>query len=189
MATERIGENDNRNLNANYNDTKKRTRRNKMNRKTVVVLLLLIVILAGAPEAFAKPLYFNALTAVYGDGSCGTCHVNPNGGGPRNSYGTLFENQPNHRADPGAALTAIGSPFSSTTPLLAPTDTMPPATTDVPTVTDTILPSPTDTPVNTATTEATTVTPAGTPTAPGFGIVFSLVGLFAMILLAKRHDK
>jgi hypothetical protein len=149
-----------------------------MNRKTAIILLLLTsVILAGAPEAFARPQYFNALTAVYGsDYSCGTCHVNPNGGGPRNSYGTLFESQPGHRADPGAALTAIGSPSSSTaTPLITPTATTTPA--------------PTDTPVDTATTEVTTVTPSATPAAPGFGIVLSLVGLFAMILLAKRNDK
>jgi hypothetical protein len=148
-----------------------------MNRKIAIVLLLLTsVILAGTPESFARPQYFTVLTAVYGDGSCGTCHVNPNGGGPRNSYGMLFENQPDHVADPGAALAAIGSPFSSTaTPLITPTDTM--------------TPTPTDTPVDTATTEVTTVTPSGTPAAPGFGIVLSLVGLFAMILLAKLHDK
>ena len=147
-----------------------------MNRKTAVILLLLIVILAGAPEAFARRQYFTALTAVYGDGSCVTCHVNPNGGGPRNAYGMLFENQPYHATDPAAALAAIGSPFSSTaTPLITPTDTMTPA--------------PTETPVDTATTEVTTVTATGTPTSPGFGIVLSLVGLFAMILLAKRHDK
>jgi hypothetical protein len=155
-----------------------------MNRKKAVILLLLIVILAGAPQAFARRQYFTALTAVYGDGSCGTCHVNPNGGGPRNSYGTLFENQPYHSTDPAAALTAIGSPFSSTaTPLVTQAATMPPATTDVPTVTDTIPPAPTNTPADTV------VTATGTPAAPGFGIVLSLVGLFAMILLAKRHDK
>ncbi len=161
-----------------------------MNRKTAVILLLLIVILAGAPEAFARRQYFTALTAVYGDGSCGTCHVSPSGGGPRNAYGMLFESQPYHATDPAAALTAIGSPFSSTaTPLLAPTDTTTPTTTDIPTVTDTIPPAPTETPAETATTEVTTVTATGTPAAPGFGIVLSLVGLFAMILLAKRHDK
>jgi hypothetical protein len=160
-----------------------------MKRKTALMLLLLIIILAGTPESFARPQYFTALTAVYGDGSCGTCHLNPKGGGPRNAYGILFENQPYHAADPGAALTAIGPPSSSTaTPLITPGATTP-ATTDVPTVTDTITPAPTVTPVDTATTEVTTVTPSGTPAAPGFGIVLSLVGLFAMILLAKRHDK
>jgi hypothetical protein len=29
---------------------------------------------------------------------------------PRNSYGTLFENQPDHASDPGSALMAIGQP-------------------------------------------------------------------------------
>jgi PGF-CTERM protein len=148
-----------------------------MNRKiAVIVLLLTLVILAGAPESFARPQYFTALTAVYGDGSCGTCHVNPSGGGPRNSYGMLFESQSNHRADPGAALTAIGSPFSSTaTPLITPTDTMTPA--------------PTETPFDTVTPPVTTVTPAGTPATPGFGIVVSLIGLFACALLARRRNK
>ncbi len=162
-----------------------------MDRKTALILLLLTVILAGAPESFARPEYFNALTAVYGsDYSCGTCHVNPNGGGPRNSYGTLFENQPDHAADPGAALTAIGPPSSSTaTPLITPAATTPPATTDVPTVTDTIPSASTETPFETVTPQVTTVTATGTPAAPGFGIVLSIVGLFAMILLAKRHDK
>jgi PGF-CTERM protein len=37
---------------------------------------------------------------------------------PLNSYGTLFENQPNHAADPSAALMVIGQP-----PAAAPADT------------------------------------------------------------------
>jgi PGF-CTERM protein len=37
---------------------------------------------------------------------------------PLNSYGTLFENQPNHATDPSAALIAIGQP-----PASAPADT------------------------------------------------------------------
>jgi PGF-CTERM protein len=195
MAAELIGEN-NRNLDTNYNDTKRRKRRNKMNRKTAVILLLLIVILAGAPEAFARPQYLTNLTDVYGGGTCGTCHViasgmrnssmmfgqnnsngtyvprnssrtpgqrrtngtfgmrNSNRTLPLNSYGTLFENQPDHVTDPGAALMAIGQPPAATA---------------------------TDTPANTV--------PAGTPSAPGFGIVLSLIGLFACVFLARRRNK
>ncbi len=167
-----------------------------MNQKTAVVLLLLTsVILAGAPESFARPQYLTNLTAVYGGGSCGTCHVITSGNGqrdfngtfgqhnssngtferrdpnrtfaargsngtsrqrssnrtlPLNSYGTLFENQPDHATDPGAALMAIGQP-----PAAAPADTA----------------------------------PAGAQAAPGFGFMAALVGLFACALLARRHNK
>jgi len=171
-----------------------------MNGKTVVVLLLLtLVILAGAPESFARPQYLTNLTAVYGGGSCGTCHVIASGGGPRdsngtfgqhnpngtyvprnsnrtvgsrnssrtfesrnsnrtlprNTYGTLFENQPDHAANPGKALIAIGPP-----PTATPEDT----------------------------TADTTRTSMGAA-APGFGFVISLAGLFACALLARRHNK
>ncbi len=168
-----------------------------MNKKAAVVLLFLTsVILAGAPESFARPQYLTNLTAVYGSGSCGTCHVitsngqrdfngtfgqhnfsngtferrdpnrtfaarSPNGTFRQhnsnrtlqlNSYGTLFENQPDHAADPSAALVAIGQP-----PTSAPTDTNVPAT--------------------------------GAQATPGFGFVAALVGLFACALLARRHNK
>jgi PGF-CTERM protein len=169
-----------------------------MNRKMVVVLLLLtLVILVEAPKSFARPQYITNLTAEYGGGSCGTCHVNSGGGMrdsnrtfgqqnpngtyvprnlnrtqgqnrsngtsgmrnsnrtfPLNSYGTLFQNQPDHATDPSAALIAIGQPPAAITG---------------------------DTPADTAVT--------GTKAAPGFGIVLSLVGLFAWALLARRHDK
>ena len=146
--------------------------RKYMNLKTVVVLLLLtIVILAGVPESFARPQYLASLNTVYGNGSCDTCHVKASGGGPRNSYGTLFENQPDYAINASAALIAIGPPPSATA--LTPTATMTPA--------------PTETPAETATTEVTTVT--GTPAAPGFGFAVSMVGLFACAFLARRHSK
>ncbi|MGB8217491.1 MAG: PGF-CTERM sorting domain-containing protein [Candidatus Methanoperedens sp.] len=170
-----------------------------MNRKTIIVLLLLtLVILVGVPESFATPQYQKNLTAVYGTGTCNTCHVMPSGTGmrdsnrtfgqnnsngtyvprntnrtpgqrrsngtygmrnsnrtlPLNSYGTLFANQPDHAADPSAALMAIGQPPAATTPGDTPADT-----------------------------------PAGTPSTPGFGIVLSLVGLIACVLLARRRNK
>lgn len=85
-----------------------------MNSKSVFVLFLLtLVILAGMPESFARPQYLTNLTAVYGGGSCGTCHViTP---GQRNFNGTLFENQPDHAADPSATLAAIGALPAATT--------------------------------------------------------------------------
>ncbi len=67
-----------------------------MNRKTIVVLLLLtLVILVGAQESFALPQYLTNLTAVYGDGSCRTCHVIASGSGMRNSSGMFGQNNSN----------------------------------------------------------------------------------------------
>ncbi len=156
-----------------------------MNRKSVIILLLLAsAILVAVPESFARSQYLTNFTAVYGDGSCGTCHIRPAGGGPRNSYGTLFEEQPNHATDPSAALTAIGPPPALTSNATA-----------TPSVTSTKTPPAvaTETPAETATPEATvtteTPTATGTQAAPGFGIVVSLVGLFACALLARKHNK
>ncbi|VVB95050.1 Uncharacterised protein [uncultured archaeon] len=93
-----------------------------MNGKTFVVLILAIsVILAGAPGSFAYPQYLASLNTVYGDGSCGTCHYKTSGGGPLNSYGMLFEKQPDYDANASAALMAIGPPSTTTaTPSLNP---------------------------------------------------------------------
>ncbi len=44
--------------------------------KTIVGLLLLtLVIFVVTPESFARPQYLTNFSAVYGKGSCGTCHV------------------------------------------------------------------------------------------------------------------
>lgn len=137
-----------------------------MNMKVILIFLLTLVILAGIPTSFAQPQYLASLTKVYGEGSCGTCHVNASSDGPRTSYGTLFENQADHAADPSSALRAIGAP---------------------PTATTTLTPIATLTPTATAAPTVTAVSATATPAAPGFGIVASLVGLFAWALLAKRN--
>jgi len=143
--------------------SEKRTK--DMNRKRVPVLLLFIlVVLAGIPESFARSRYIPGLTAVYGDGSCGTCHVRASGGGPRNSYGTLFENQANHAADPAAALKAIGQPPGSVNPAVT---------------------TATATPAETAAVTTDTVIPA----APVFGITVSLAGLFVCAFLVRMNKK
>jgi hypothetical protein len=145
-----------------------------INRKTLVVLVLLeLVILVGVPESLAHPQYLAPLSEMYGDGSCGTCHVTASGGGPRNSYGTLFENQPNHITDPGAALTTIGRP---------PTATGTPTFTPVPTLTPTATSAET-------TTSAATTTATGNPAASGFGFILFMVGLFTCALLARWRNK
>lgn len=95
-----------------------------MNQKTVLLsVLVIVVLLAGIPESFARQQYFQDLIKVYGDGSCGTCHFRASGGGARNSYGTLFENQANHATDPAAALKAIGAPPTTASSTLTPTAT------------------------------------------------------------------
>ncbi len=92
-----------------------------MKRKYVLSGLMLVIafVLVGAPGAFAYGSFLVAPLTTWG-GSCGTCHVDPNGGGPRTPYGTLFESQANHRTDPAAALTAIGPP-DTTPPTTSPT--------------------------------------------------------------------
>jgi len=121
-----------------------------MNRKTVVVILFLTsVILAGVPASSARPQYLASLGEVYGDGSCGTCHIKASGGGPRNDYGTTFEIQPNHVADPSAALLLIGKPPGLTVATSGATAT------------------------TVATPAVTSVTARGTPTAAGFEFAFS----------------
>jgi hypothetical protein len=173
-----------------------------MNKRTSTILIfisIIIAILSVVPESFARPQYLTNLTAVYGDGSCRTCHVINSGSGqsdfnrtfgqhnssngtferrdtnrtfaarngtfrqrssnrtlPLNSYGTLFESQPDHAIDPGAALMAIGQPPAAT------------ATQQ-------------DIPADTAS--------AGAQASPGFGIIATSVGLFAYALLSRWHNK
>ena len=131
----------------------------------VVLFVALTLVILGVPLSFALPDYVKSLNVEYGVNSCGTCHVDPNGGGPRNAFGTLFENQPNHTTDPAAALKAVRAS-------LIQVENQPTAT---PEVTATATPVP---PVATA-----------TPAAPGFEIGLSLIGLFAWSLLAKRKNK
>ena len=131
-----------------------------MKKNTVVVLLMLtLVILLGIPESFARPEYLTNLSAVYGAGSCGTCHIKDTGGGPRNSYGTLFENQPNFDIDPVTALKAIGKPQASAAATPGATETLTAAVTSI----------------------------TATPAAAGFEFAFSLAGLLACALLVRRH--
>jgi PGF-CTERM protein len=175
-----------------------------MNRKTIVVLFLLtLVILVGVPESFARPQYVTSLNAVYGVSSCGTCHIRASGGGPRNSYGTSFENVPNHATDPSAALRAIGAPPTATqtlTPVATPT----PAITDITEINEnetnaTEIAAETGNaavvPVNTAvepdTPVETTIEPtiplSTTKPSPGFGIVIAIVGVLSIIYLFRKR--
>lgn len=138
----------------------------------VVILIALTLVIMGVPASFAHPPYVSNLNTEYGVSSCGTCHVTASGGGPLTSYGTLFQNQPDHAADPSAALKAIGAPPTANPTVIATATLTTPA-------------------VTTVTTTATPMSPVATstPAAPGFGIWLSLIGLFAWSLLAKRKNK
>ena len=148
-----------------------------MNMKGVLLVALFLVI-TGVPTSLGRPEYVSSLNAEYGVSSCGTCHIDPNGGGTRNAYGISFQNQPNHRANPSAALIAIGAPPNAN-----------------PTVTATATPEPTvtstPTPVGTTVTARNTPVPpaaTATPAAPGFRIGLSLIGLFAWSILGKTKN-
>ncbi len=177
-----------------------------MNRNIVFVLFLIAsVALIWIPGALALPLYLDAYNATYiPNGTCDVCHINPAGGGPRNSYGMLFENQSNHATDPHAALIAIGPPpgltatitatvpatsTATSTPITTqtPISTETPAiTTEIPTETPTITTEiPTETPI--VTTEIPTET--STPTTPGFEQSVFIAGLLASYFLLKRSNK
>jgi len=164
------------------------------NKRVAVMLLATIVILAGVSISFAKVEYQTSLIEVYGAGSCATCHVNGSSDGPRTPYGTLFENQTNHTSNASAALKAIRAPPTANT-TKTPTVTLTPAATATLTATPMIT-TVTATPKVTTVTEETPEDTAGetaeetpAPTkSPGFGIVVSLVGLFAWALIARRKN-
>ena len=171
-----------------------------MNRKTIVVLFLLtLVILVGAPESFALPQYLTNLTAIYGDGSCRTCHVIAPGSGMRNSSMMFGQNNSNGTYVPRNTSRTPGQrrangtygmrnstnrtlPLNSYGTLFAnqPGHSVDPGAALMAIGQPPAATTPGDTPAD---------TPAGTPSTPGFGIVLSLVGLFACVLLARRHNK
>lgn len=87
-----------------------------MNKRILNIMLLVVLsILLVAQTSFARPKYLESVNEVFGNGSCETCHVKTISDAPRNSYGTLFENQPGHVTDAMTALKAIGSPIAVNT--------------------------------------------------------------------------
>ncbi|MFZ3166262.1 MAG: PGF-CTERM sorting domain-containing protein [Candidatus Methanoperedens sp.] len=177
-----------------------------MNNKRLAELLLVSIVILIAPTTFAKPEYLTNLTAIYGASSCNTCHLNGASDGPRTGYGTLFENQVDHVTNASAALIAIGAPPTATitstatttmaatpgvttgtvTPEVTEETVIPEVTeeTEIPEVGGTEIPEET-----TETVEETTVAATTTPRSPGFGIVVSIVGLFAWAILERRKNK
>ncbi len=74
------------------------------------LLLIAIATLVSAGQVSASPAFNDSLQSVYGNASCGVCHVDPLGGGETTTYGNLFKSQANFLNDPEAALLAIGAP-------------------------------------------------------------------------------
>lgn len=149
-------------------------------RKIIPVLLLLTLLAqAGVPGALALPQYLTNLTAVYGNGSCSTCHVNNSGGGTLTPYGSLFASQPNYRDDSSAALMEAGTP---------PGMNATPAATLTAEATMTATPEATPTAALTAVITGTVVTTPAAPRTPGFGLVVSVAGLLVCFLLLRRRN-
>jgi hypothetical protein len=81
---------------------------------TIGLLLLTVTALVGIPGALAYGNYLTEFGTKYSTAgsrldTCGVCHYNSGGGGPRNPYGTDFENQSIHSSNPGQALANIES--------------------------------------------------------------------------------
>ena len=74
------------------------------------VLLLTVVVMALVYQTSALPEYSSELQKIYGNDSCTTCHVDPNGGDNLTGYGTKFARQSNHVEYPADALKVIGEP-------------------------------------------------------------------------------
>ncbi|NJD52899.1 MAG: hypothetical protein FIB07_08545 [Candidatus Methanoperedens sp.] len=152
-----------------------------MNLKVALLFLLTLIILVGIPETFALSQYVTNLSEVYGNGSCNTCHLNGASDGPRTAYGILFENQPNHANDPGAALRVIGAPTTNQSPVITPT---PAATNLVNNITD-IDEANED---ETNTTEISDEIPVSTTkSSSGFGLVMAIMVVLSVIYLSGKR--
>jgi hypothetical protein len=178
-----------------------------MNRKTAIILLLLIsIILAGIPESFARPQYLTNLTAVYGGGSCGTCHIMNSGSGqrdfngtmPPNSNRTLGRRNSNRTLPPNSNETSnrrnsnrtFGTNNSNRTFPRNSYGTLFENQPDHATDPNTALMAIGQPPTASATPDVTpAVTATGPKASPGFDFVIFIFGSSAGILLARRHKK
>ncbi len=182
-----------------------------MNRDTVLELILIVAVASiWISGASALPQYLDAYNTTFStNASCGICHVNPAGGGPRTAYGMLFENQTNHATDPSAALQTIGqAPVTTPTSGAITTATSTALATSTATAISTATliatplpfnatPTPTPTSVLIATpiaVETTTIvttpipTPTPTPSTPGFELGVLIAGLLACYFMLKRRN-
>ncbi len=95
------------------------------------VVILSAAYFSGPTTTVALPAYAAATGQV-----CGTCHVNPAGGGPLTAKGQQFQAVATHITDPAGAWAQINQPTATAVPAAAtatpvpaaPTATQPPAT-------------------------------------------------------------
>ncbi|MCL4367679.1 MAG: hypothetical protein M1337_00650 [Actinobacteria bacterium] len=74
------------------------TKRSRLLMMTGACIVVAVALLFWPTPSAALPNY----AAATGQ-ACGTCHVNPGGGGPRNDFGQAFEAIPTHADDPAGA--------------------------------------------------------------------------------------
>ena len=65
--------------------------RNAFGKRLLTALVGLLLLLVLDSVSFAKPFRLAKLPDKGAHFGCGTCHVNPKGGGPRNSFGKDWE--------------------------------------------------------------------------------------------------
>lgn len=173
-----------------------------MNKKIIATLLLsTLIILVGASGSFARPRYVTNLTTVYGGGSCNTCHVMASGSGMRdfngNSNGTYEPCNNRTLGQRNLNRTNGTRNFNRTSGMTNSNRTFPrnsygilfesqPKHASDPGTALIAIGAP-----STATSTQAETMPAGTPAAPGFEIVSSVFGLFAVAvyLLVRRHNR
>ncbi len=119
------------------------------------ILVLINLVVAGCAVAFAVQGYLTgpgSFTATYPAtvssklNSCGVCHINPGGGGPRNPYGSAFQNN-GHSFSAIESIDSDGDGFTNIEEILAltwpgdPSDHPAPSDTTPPIITSFVIPS------------------------------------------------
>jgi hypothetical protein len=177
-----------------------------MNRKTAIILLLLTSLILGViPQTFARPQYLTNLTAVYGDGSCETCHVMNSGSGQRDFNGTMPTNpnrtldrrnsnrtvtsNSNETSDRRNSNRTIGNRNSNRTLPRNSYGTLFENQPDHATDSNAALMTIGQPPTPVATPGEPTTAATGTKAASGFDLVVFVLGSSAGILLARQHKK
>ncbi len=157
-----------------------------MFKNIVIIFLLSLAVVSLVPESFARPQYLTNLTAVYGSGSCGTCHVVA--GGMRDFNGTFAQHNgsymPRNRTErPNGTFRQRNSsrpmPLNSYGILFA---NQPDHATD-PSAALVAIGGPSED------TQTSTAAQSGPKAAPGFEIAVSVVGLLACGYLTRRRKR